>query len=380
MEDMSGQIGVSVVCNTYNQEKYISTAIESFLMQKTSFSYEIIVHDDCSTDTTTSIVRKFETSYPGKIRGIYECENQYSRGVNFNRKIIRNVARGKYIALCEGDDFWIDESKLQLQWDTMEKHPECDMCACWGCAVAEDGKREVAQIRPREGDGILTMEDVILGGGLYLATAGLFFRKALYDNMMAFEKVLSLDYTLQMRGALRGGIFFVDKKMAAYRKYAIGSWTSRMLKDEKKLTEHWEKERAVLRALDADTGGKYHETIQKQINAYQLFSEQLECRRDEIRQRMCDIKGKIYIWGMGRRGRSLENFLDKENIRIEGVCDIQNTDIGQKTDCGNLIVSTDEVLQKGDVILVSTQWAYKDLSNMNFSGELIDFQQYMPWG
>lgn len=133
---------VSIICNAYNQESYLEKAIESMLVQKTSFDYEIIIHDDVSTDGTVDIIRKYVTAYPEKIKVIYEQKNQYSQGADFITEVIKDIAKGKYIAMCEGDDFWIDENKLQLQRDALENHPECDMCACWGCTVTEDGKRD----------------------------------------------------------------------------------------------------------------------------------------------------------------------------------------------------------------------------------------------
>lgn len=154
---------VSIICNTYNQETYLGQALESMLAQKTSFGYEIIIHDDVSTDGTTDLIKRYVAAYPGKIKAIYEQENQYSKGADFITPMIKNIAKGKYISICEGDDFWIDENKLQIQRDALEDHLECDMCACWGCTVTEDGKREISQIRPRTGNGILPTEKVILG-------------------------------------------------------------------------------------------------------------------------------------------------------------------------------------------------------------------------
>lgn len=377
---MKTPVEVSVICVTYNQEPYLRKALDSMLAQKTTFSYEIIVHDDVSTDHTADILKEYEAAHPEKVRIIFERENQYSKGVDFFADIVRKVAGGKYIAVCEGDDFWLDEFKLQFQRDALEAHPECDMCACWGSTVTEDGEREVSQIRLMAGDRVLTPEEVIMGGGQYLVSAGLFFRKEMYDNMLPFEKVIPLDYAMQIKGSLRGGIYYVDRKMAVYRKYADGSWTNRVLHNKEKLKIQWEKERKLLETLDQDTGGKYHETIRERLKAYTSFDEQLDQRKDEIKRLVQRLEGRRYIWGMGRRGESLESFCDRENIRIEGVCDIRNTDIGECTACGNRIVSTEEVLKEGNVILVSTQWAYKDLVNMEFQGSILDFQQFMPLG
>lgn len=371
---------VSIICNTYNQESYLEEALKSMLVQETTFGYEIIIHDDGSTDGTIDIIRKYAAAYPEKIRVIYEQENQYSRGADFITPMIKNIAKGKYIAMCEGDDFWIDENKLQLQWDALERHPECDMCACWGCTVTEDGKREVSQIRPRMGNGILSAENVILGGGQYLVTAGLFFRRQMYQNMMEFEKISPLDYVIQIKGSLRSGIFYLDKKMAVYRRYAAGSWTNDVLKNEEKLKIQWDMEKRLLEALDLDTNGKYHEIIMERKKAYIPFEEQMESRQEDILQLVQKYHDKCYIWGMGRRGKSLENFISRHHVKVDGVCDIVNTDIGEYTEYGNKIYHTEDVLHHAKVIFASTKWAYEDLININFAGNIIDFQQYMPYG
>lgn len=371
---------VSIICITYNQGKYIGEALESMLMQEASFDYEIIVHDDHSTDQTREILQEYASIHSEKIRVLYEKENQYSKNVDFFAPIVKNLAKGKYIAVCEGDDFWLDKRKIQIQYEALEEYPECDMCACWGCTTTEDGKKEISQIRPLTKDGILWPAEVILGGGQYLVTAGLFFRRSMYEKMMPFERVVPLDYAQQIKGALRGGIYYIDKKMAAYRRYADGSWTNHVLKNEEKLGLQWEKEIELLKTLDRDTSRKYHEAICKRLAMYVTFEAQLACRRKDILPLLERLGGNFYIWGMGRRGRSLEKFLHGENVPIAGVCDLVNCHVGQKTLYGNRIFHTDDVLQQGGTILVSTRYAYEDLRKMNFPGRMVDFQQYMPLG
>ena len=103
---------VSVCCTTFNHEKFICAAIDGFLMQETDFPFEIIIRDDCSTDKTVSIIESYAERFPNILKPIYEPENQYSKGVRPMPVALKHAV-GQYVALCEGDDYWIDSSKLQ---------------------------------------------------------------------------------------------------------------------------------------------------------------------------------------------------------------------------------------------------------------------------
>ena len=120
---------VSISCITYNHENYIRNAIEGFLMQKTTFPVEILIHDDASTDKTAEIVREYEKKYPQLIKPIYQTENQYSKNNALIGRIQRERAVGKYYAACEGDDYWIDPYKLQKQVDYLEKNQNVSFVA-----------------------------------------------------------------------------------------------------------------------------------------------------------------------------------------------------------------------------------------------------------
>ena len=143
---LNREIAVSIICITYNHEEYIRDALNSFVMQKTDFQFEILIHDDASTDNTAAIIREYEIRYPEIIKPIYQKENQYSKGLAlgepfaFIDKYQYSRVKGKYIALCEGDDYWTDQYKLQKQFDAMEEHSEVDMCA-HAAYVVRNGKR-----------------------------------------------------------------------------------------------------------------------------------------------------------------------------------------------------------------------------------------------
>jgi glycosyltransferase involved in cell wall biosynthesis len=118
---------VSIGCITYNHQDYIRSAIEGFLMQKTNFEFEIIIHDDASTDNTTLIIKEYALKYPKIVFPIFQKENQYSKGINPAFEYVIPKCKGKYIAACEGDDYWTDPYKLQKQVDFLEANPEFGM-------------------------------------------------------------------------------------------------------------------------------------------------------------------------------------------------------------------------------------------------------------
>jgi len=115
---------VTVCCTTYNHESYVSEAIEGFLIQETEFPFEIIIHDDASTDGTAAIILEYAERYPRLIRTIIQTENQYSKAGLINPRFVFPMATGKYLALCEGDDYWTDRRKLQKQVTFLENNPD----------------------------------------------------------------------------------------------------------------------------------------------------------------------------------------------------------------------------------------------------------------
>lgn len=130
IKKQDGQVMVTIRCITYNHEPYIRQCLESFIMQKTNFRFEAIVHDDASTDGTAAIICEYAQKYPEIIKPIIETENQYSKHDGTIGRIMDAHTHGKYIAICEGDDYWIDPYKLQKQVDFLELHPSYSLVCC----------------------------------------------------------------------------------------------------------------------------------------------------------------------------------------------------------------------------------------------------------
>lgn len=118
---------ISIICTTYNHEPYIRQTLQGFVTQQCNFSFEIVIHDDASTDRTAEIIREYEAEYPQLFRTILQTENQYSKGINIWKNLFTDPTCAEYIAICEGDDYWIDPLKLQKQVDFLEEHEEYGM-------------------------------------------------------------------------------------------------------------------------------------------------------------------------------------------------------------------------------------------------------------
>ena len=119
---------VSICCITYNHEKFICECLEGFLMQETTFPVEILIHEDASSDKNADIIREYRELYPKIIKPIFQSENQYKKKIKPNVKYNYPRALGKYIALCEGDDYWTDPLKIQSQFNLMEEEEGCSLC------------------------------------------------------------------------------------------------------------------------------------------------------------------------------------------------------------------------------------------------------------
>lgn len=131
MQERESEILVAIHCLVYNHEPYLRDCFEGFVMQKTNFRFVAIVHEDCSTDHSADIIREYEAKYPDIFRPIYETKNQYSKHDGSLGRIMNaaiDATGARYIAMCEGDDYWTDPYKLQKQVDFMEAHPDYSLC------------------------------------------------------------------------------------------------------------------------------------------------------------------------------------------------------------------------------------------------------------
>lgn len=264
---------ISIFCTAYNQEKYISDAIESFLMQKTSYPFEVLIHDDASTDNTAKIIKRYENENPKIIKAIYQTENQYSTGGHIYSRFLYPRAKGKYIALCEGDDYWTDRFKLQKQAEYLESHPQCSLCTHAARKVTRN-KKLVGYVRPSKSDKIFTTEEVIVGGGGLFATNSMFYPKKLVQELPAFHYNAPVgDYPLTIYLSLQGEVYYMDQYMSDYRVMVENSWTSRTQTDKLKIAEHNEKIAGMLEEFNLYTDYKYAPAISQFLSERKLDRE-----------------------------------------------------------------------------------------------------------
>lgn len=215
--DSSHTLVVSVLCSTYNHELYIAQTLDSLLMQETNFPFEVVVHDDASTDGTAGIIREYETKFPNIIKPIYETENQYSKSIGLLMQAVFTPCKGKYISICEGDDYWLDKHKLQLQVDFLEVN--CNYGFIYGnavCFIQKTGK-----FGPILGRKISSISQLITYGNT-IPTCSTMFKTELLKKYISevkpYEKNwLMGDYPLNLWFSYNSKIKYIRKTLSVYR-------------------------------------------------------------------------------------------------------------------------------------------------------------------
>lgn len=270
-EKQDNEIMVSILCLAYNHEKYIKFALESFINQKTNFKYEVIINDDCSTDNTRNIIEHYARKYPEIIKPIYQKENQYSKGKRLLIDILIPKASGKYFTICEGDDYWIDENKLQKQVDFLEKNQDFSLCVSNAAIVYEDN-RKIGAIKTVDVSKELTCRDFIKGGGSFVATNTIMSLTKYAKNTPKYFEDFSIDYLWQIYLSSIGKTYCFVQEMAAYRRGTGDSWTNRMNKNPKKYIEINNKLIYKLKEINNELNYKYDKEIQERILHYEFIN------------------------------------------------------------------------------------------------------------
>jgi glycosyltransferase involved in cell wall biosynthesis len=257
---------VSVVCITYNHANYIKDALHGFLHQKTDFPYEVIIHDDSSTDGTKEILQEYEICYPDKLRVLYEERNRFNEVNDYLVDVLVPAARGAYIAFCEGDDYWINDDKLQRQYDFLEAHSNYSFC--FHNAVIDDyeaGLKYRSSLKMDDRDRTLD-ELIISGGGIANCTGSFFFRKAAIENPLPFLRLAAVgDYPWMFTLALRGKVQWMAEPMLVYRHGQPGSWTANDRASLHNKIGRSTNSLATMEQFELDTKGVYTTSAQKRV-------------------------------------------------------------------------------------------------------------------
>lgn len=271
------EVLVSICCITYNQEKYIKDALEGFLMQKTNFKFEIIIHDDASTDDTANIIKQYEKKYPDIIKPIYQIQNQYLVGKKASL-ITFQEAKGKYIAFCEGDDYWISDNKLQQQVDYMEKHEKCTFCFHNAKELYMKTNKMVTYIDKKrygkylKSNGIYAPDDILMiGYGGRIPTASFMFRSQDVKKLPDwYNTSICADMPLKLIMTSFGYGYYIDEEMSVYRRQTGISVTDMWNHDIDNKIERLRKFIEIIDNFNQFTNYKYNNGLTKVKKYYEV--------------------------------------------------------------------------------------------------------------
>ncbi len=296
MEDTEQNILVSIYCLAYNHGKYIRDALEGFLMQKTNFRFEVIVHDDASTDETPNIIREYAEKYPDIIKPIFQNENQYAKKIKVVNTYIAPRVQGKYIAVCEGDDYWCSSEKLQKQVDFLESHPHYSACVhntkCVNCL---NGKIKLQS--PLTDNGIIGTEDVLQYKWNAFHLSSVMYKREYLLRPKAFYAKGFGDYPLAIYLSMVGKIYYFKDVMSVYRYISNkDAWTYKNMISrnyEERLTNNVLEENRMLNEIDQYSEGKYHSIIYNVLRENEFKILNIEGKYKEAYVKYKDIVRRL---------------------------------------------------------------------------------------
>ncbi|MDX4065628.1 glycosyltransferase [Aliarcobacter skirrowii] len=258
---------VSICCAAYNHEEYIEETLKGFLMQECDFEYEILIHDDASTDKTAKIIRKYEKMYSNKIFPIYQTQNQYSQGKKYSDLNYERV-KGKYVAICEGDDCWIDKNKLAKQIKLMEANPTFGLCfhPAVQLNLTNNTKKNIGEYLDK--DGVVPIEDIIVKTKELIPYASCVLTKEVLDEVLEFKSTRPYltvgDVYVQFFGALKAnGVLYINEVMSLYRYCTPSSWTNQWKKSFDVQSKHLIAITKSYQELNVLTNYKYEEAFEE---------------------------------------------------------------------------------------------------------------------
>ena len=258
---------VSVLMITYNQERFISQAIESVLSQEVDFEYEIVIGEDCSTDRTREVVVRFGQKHPDRIRLLLP---QTNLGMQENFKATLAACSGQYVAVLEGDDYWTSPLKLKWQVEFLDAHADCAMC--FHSVVRSSptgGQPESGLPDSRYNQDRYTTKDLLVEN--FIPTCSVMFRRGLFCKLPDWIGTLGFsDWPVHILNSQAGSVGYIKQTMGVYRVHSEGGWSGRIS------DQRWVDMIRFYELIDAHLKFKYHRVIKQRASAY-LF--ELEARK-----------------------------------------------------------------------------------------------------
>lgn len=228
---------VSIICTVFNHDKYLRDTLDGFVKQKTSFPFEAIVHDDCSTDDSRRIIQEYADKYPQIIKPIYESENLFSHHDGSLRRAIETHVKGEYVAICEGDDFWTDPYKLHKQVDFLDNHPDYTLCFHDVEIKNETACKNLRPLYKSFVTGEYSADNIFLN---HIPTCSAVMRAECYLSRPYNKNFVVGDNVMWMSCCAKGRAFCINEKMAVYRRTDSG-WTSKTYNDYNKALAYFNK-------------------------------------------------------------------------------------------------------------------------------------------
>ena len=226
MNSVNHDLLVSILCLTYNHKKYIRGCINSFLSQKIDFQFEILIHDDASDDGTSEILKAFSKEHEGLIQLVLQKENQFSKKNSRNAtEHLISIARGKYIAFCDGDDYWIDDFKLQKQVNILENNPDLSGCVTNGYDLnVNDNSKRTYISEEMKAPRFKTID--LLDGNPFLTSSSIYKREILLELVPFLSSLKYGDYYIHVYSSTRGDIGYLNEISCVRRYTGDGIWSS----------------------------------------------------------------------------------------------------------------------------------------------------------
>ncbi len=304
---MDSKIMVSIDCITYNHEEYIRETFDGIIMQKTNFEFEILVHDDASTDKTAEIIREYQQKYPNIVKPILQTENQLSKGSDINYEFNISRAKGKYIAFCEGDDYWTDENKLQKQVDYMEANPECTLCFHNARVIDGTTKNQSKLLIPwdEENKGFFYSENTKYESGElqllgFVPTASFLIPKYVLDNppQWYFDCPVG-DTPIKLIAASHGYAYYMNETMSIYRYNIPNSCTTNWRKESKdKTVKRYDQLIEMLDSFNEYSNYRYEKDIEISKLTWQvqknIVTENYDDMKDKKFKQYADLLSGVY--------------------------------------------------------------------------------------